>query len=101
MRGRLEQAVEAGSIPILTQDDLRGNYRPDDLNSNPHPCANSLLHWYGAPIVVLDSWDDLFPTVERLLEDPVGLNDLQSRLRNWYNDYMHRTVAKFEDSFLD
>ncbi|KAL3789362.1 hypothetical protein ACHAW5_005114 [Stephanodiscus triporus] len=97
---RLYEAIEAGSIPILTQDDLRGNYRPDDLNSNPHPCANSLLHWYGAPIVVLDSWDDLFPTVERLLEDPVVLNDMQSRLRNWYNDYMHRTVAKFEDSFL-
>ena len=100
---RMFEAVEAGSIPILTHDDLYGSRHPTLTRKYrivPHPCANALLHWYGAPIVVLDSWDDLYPTVERLLADPAGLDDLQRRLRHWYDEYMRGAVAKFEDIFL-
>ena len=100
---RMFEAIEAGSIPILTRDDLHGSYHPTLTRKYrvlPHPCANALLHWYGAPIVVLDSWDDLYPTVERLLEDPAGLDDLQHKLRHWYDEYMRGAVAKFEDIFL-
>jgi hypothetical protein len=95
---------EAGSIPILTRDDLHGSYHPTLTRKYrvlPHPCANALLHWYGAPIVVLDSWDNLYPTVERLLEDHAGLDDLQRRLRHWYDEYMRGAVAKFEEVLLD
>ena len=70
------------------------------LHHVPRPCANALLHWYREPIVVLDSWDDLYPTVERLLEDPAGLDDLQPRPHHWYDGYMRVIVAKFEDVFL-
>ena len=102
---RIYEAVEAGSIPILTREDMRAHRHPNEKNSMalrhvPHPCANALLHWYGAPIVVLDSWNDLYPTVERLLEDPAGLDDLQRRLCHWYDEYMRMIVAKFEDTFL-
>ncbi len=99
---RMFEAVEAGSIPILTHDDLHGSRHPTRFLYRvvPHPCANALLHWYEAPIVVLDSWDDLYPTVERLLADPAGLDDLQRRLRHWYDEYMRGAVAKFEDIFL-
>ena len=98
---RIYEAVVAGSIPILTHDDLYGSRHPTKYRVVPHPCANALLHWYGAPIVVLDSWDDLYPTVKRLLMDPAGLDDLQRRLRHWYNEYMRGAVAKFEDVLLD
>ena len=100
---RMFEAIEAGSIPILTRDDLHGSRHPTLTRKHrdiSHPCANALLHWYGAPIVVLDSWDDLYPTVERLLADPAGLDDLQRRLRHWYDEYMRGAVAKFEDIFL-
>jgi hypothetical protein len=96
---RMFEAVEAGSIPILTRDDLYGRHHPM-YPLKPHPCTDALLHWYGAPIVVLDSWDDLYPTVERLMADPAGLDDLQRRVRHWYDEYMRGAVAKFEDVFL-
>ncbi len=96
---RMFEAVEAGSIPILIRDDMYGRRHPD-YHDIPHPCTNALLHWYGAPIIVLDSWDDLYPTVERLLADSAGLDDLQRRGRHWYDEYMRMIVAKFEDIFL-
>jgi hypothetical protein len=46
-------------------------------------------------------WDDLFPTVERLLSDPVELDKLQNNLLRWYDDYMHSTMTKFEDLILE
>lgn len=103
---RLHEAVEAGSIPIISHEDLHGLHHPNtmnrkDLRNVEHPCKNSLLHWYGAPIVVLDTWNDLYSTVEILLEDPALLDDMQHRLRIWYDDYMKRVVSKFEDFLLD
>jgi hypothetical protein len=35
------------------------------------------------------------------LEDPTGLDDLQRRLRHWYDEYMRGAVAKFEEVLLD
>jgi hypothetical protein len=60
-----------------------------------------MVHWFGAPIVVLDSRDDLYPTVERLLADLAGLDDLQRKLRHLCDEYMRGAVAKFEDVLLD
>ena len=102
---RIYKAVEAGSIPILTRDDMHRHGNPNEKNSMalchvPHSCANALLHWYWALIIVLDLWDDLYPTVERLLEDPAGLDNLQHRLCHLYDEYMCMIVAKFEDIFL-
>ncbi|KAL3815633.1 hypothetical protein ACHAXA_000404 [Cyclostephanos tholiformis] len=96
---RLFEAIMAGSIPLLTRDDLLGNSYREGLKL-PHPCANALLHWYGAPIIVLDSWDDLNSTVETLLADPGRLDEIQNKLQNWYDGYMRMIVAKFEDEFL-
>ena len=101
---RMFEAIEAGSIPILTRDDLHGSRHPTLTRKYrvfPHPCADAMMHWYEAPIVVIDSWNDLYPTVKRLLEDAAGLDDLQRRLRHWYDAYMRGAVAKFEEVLLD
>lgn len=95
---RLYEAIEAGSIPILTKDDMRGVW--DHIGAKEHPCKDAMEHWYTAPLVILDTWDDLFPTVERLLSDPVELDKLQNNLLRWYDDYMHLTMTKFEDLIL-
>lgn len=102
---RLFEAVEAGSIPILTHDDLHGAHHPDadkrkGFKNVPHPCKDSLYHWYDAPMVVLDSWDELYPTVERLLSDARALDAMQDNMRRWYDSYMRKIVAEFENFVL-
>ncbi|KAL7554699.1 hypothetical protein ACHAWF_018373 [Thalassiosira exigua] len=103
---RLFEAVEAGTIPVMSRADLHGEHHPEayrrrEYRHAPHPCKDSLQHWYDAPIVVLDSWRDLYPTVERLMEDPVELDRIQSNLRSWYKGYMCKVMADFEDFILD
>ena len=88
---RLFEAVEAGTIPVLIKKDL---YVKAAL---PNKCKESLHHWYDAPMLVLDSWEDLFPTVERLMGDPEALDKMQVDIRMWYDEYMHKVVREFED----
>ena len=47
---RIFEAIEAGSIPILTRDDLYGSRHPTLARYRvvPHPCAGAMMHWYGA-----------------------------------------------------
>ncbi|KAL7539966.1 hypothetical protein ACHAWF_006556 [Thalassiosira exigua] len=100
---RLFEAVEAGSIPILTQDDLHGAHHPQPSKATrgvAHPCKDALHHWYDAPMVVLDSWEDLYPTVEILMKDPASLDKMQATLRSWYDGYMRKVVSDFEDMVL-
>lgn len=102
---RLFEAVEAGSIPIMTHDDLHGAHHPDadkgkKFRNAPHPCKDSLHHWYDAPMVVLESWEDLYPTVEKLLLDPRALDEMQDNMRRWFDSYMRRVVAEFESFVL-
>lgn len=93
---RLFEAIEAGSVPVVTREDLlepkyfRGMGRP-------HPCGDALAHWRDAPMLVLDSWDDLFSEVERLRNDPEELDGMQRKMREWYVRYMRKVVREFED----
>lgn len=96
---RLFEAIEAGSIPILTKDDLYATHHYKYPN-RAHPCKGAMEHWYSAPLVILNTWNDLFPVVEKLLSDPASLDELQIKLRIWYEDYMRMTVSKFEDLFV-
>jgi hypothetical protein len=89
---RLYEAVEAGSIPVLVKDDLYST-----MNGN---CLEPLYHWRDAPIVVLDSWEDVYPTVERLLGDKTALDTMQNDLRVWYDGYMRKMVREFEDFMM-
>jgi len=102
---RIYEAVEAGSIPILSRDDLYGTRHPNPRNrdsflNETHPCKEALHHWYDAPVVVLESWEELYPAVERLLEDPRGLEERQRDLMSWYDERMRGIVARFEDMML-
>ena len=91
---RIYEAIEAGSIPILVHDDL---YITDEKQ---HVCVGALVHLYDAPLVVLESWNELSSTVEGLLKDTVELNAMQDRLTLWYETYMKKVVADFEDLMI-
>ena len=67
---------------------------------NQQNCKDSLIHWRTAPIVVLDSWDDLYHTVEKLTQDLSALDDMQKNLRQWYTAHMHKLVVDFENHTL-
>ena len=91
---RIYEAIEAGSIPILVHDDL---YITDEKQ---HVCVGALVHLYDAPRGVLESWNELSSTVEGLLKDTVELNAMQDRLTLWYETYMKKVVANFEDLMI-
>lgn len=88
---RMFEAVEAGSIPIFAKSYLNTARR----------CRGSLDHWLSAPVVMLDSWDDLYDTVDRLMGDPQALDEMQVKLRLWYDDYMFGVVGRFEDYMIN
>lgn len=88
---RMFEAVEAGSIPVLIKNDLYVD----------HACKEALHHWYDSPILVLDSWDDLFPTIERLMGNLEAMDQLQADLRMWYDGYVRKIVRSFEDKILE
>jgi len=104
---RLFEAVEAGSIPVMVRDEmlnrapqLSGNGRRPLGEKEYINCEGSLMHWLEAPVVILDSWYELLPTLERLMLDVSALNDMQKRLRQWYTEYMNNIVRIFEDYML-
>lgn len=89
---RLFEAVEAGSIPVITES---------DLYHSPALCKEALRHWHDAPIVVLESWDSIFAEIEALMADEEKLNEMQVNLRMWYDDYLREIVGGFEDFMIE
>ena len=90
---RLFEAVEAGSIPVVTRQDLYG------ANAM---CQEALHHWKDAPIVILTSWYNLFIEIEALMANGgEKLDKMQVELRMWYDDYMKGVVGDFEDYMID
>ncbi|KAL7532334.1 hypothetical protein ACHAXR_004566, partial [Thalassiosira sp. AJA248-18] len=89
---RMFEAVEAGSIPIFVKN---------DLYIKKKKCMDALHHWYDAPILVLESWNDLYTTVERLMGDLEALDEMQVKLRTWYDEYMRKVIREFEDFMID
>jgi len=89
---RLYEAVEAGSIPVILKM---------DLNAGALRCRDALQHWHDAPIVILNSWSELFDTVTKLMEDPEALDEMQIKLRIWYDDHMNGIIREFEDFMIE
>jgi len=87
---RLFEAIEAGSIPVLVEADTTTEYVG-------RWCRDPLHHWRDAPVLVLDAWEDVFPAVERLMEDGDALDEMQINVLVWYEEYMRRVVREFED----
>ena len=92
---RLFEAVEAGSIPVMVKSDLY------ITTTDIHPCREALKHWNDAPLLVLDNWDDLFPTMHKLLKNLGKLDSMQRDLQIWYEKYMKQRVRDFEDFMID
>jgi len=121
---RLYEAVEAGSIPVLVRADLHdgdddgaggsgagwvvesgeeiGRRRKRKMRKGEaFACRDSLRGWRDAPVVVLESWSDLYPTVTRLVADSERLDGMQREMRLWYDEYMRGAISKFEDYMIE
>jgi len=88
---RMFEAVEAGSIPVFLKADF-------DLEESR--CAHSLQHWHDSPALIVDTWDDLYPVMTALMKNTTELDARQERLGMWYEKYMRKTTADFEDLML-
>ena len=89
---RLHEAVEAGSIPVLIKE---------DLYSSSGDCVEPLHHWQDAPIIVLNSWDEVSLMVDILLGHMAWLDQMQQDLREWYDGHMRKVVREFEDYLME
>jgi len=97
---RMFEAVEAGSIPVLVKKDTATNYVRDLTTNYKNKCKDPLHHWKDAPILVLDSWNDVFPTMDRIMEDKEKLDEMQTNVIVWYEKYMRKLVGEFEEFML-
>ncbi|EJK73965.1 hypothetical protein THAOC_04388 [Thalassiosira oceanica] len=87
---RLHEAVEAGSIPIFATGDYYAVI----------PCKGSIDPWLESPMITLRNWDELYSTMQSLLQDPRELDRRQNEMRVWYVSYMRATVWDFENFVL-
>lgn len=90
---RIYEAVEAGSIPIILQSYTNEIY-------SKTRCRGSLHDWSDAPMVMLGTWDELYPKVADLMTDLEALDEMQIRLRLWYDEYMGSVVSTFENFMI-
>lgn len=89
---RIFEAIEAGSIPVFVRT---------DLHRTTHKCKDALKDWEDAPVLILNSWYELYPTVGRLVQDAEKLDEMQARLRLWYDEYMRGVIRNFEDFIVE
>ena len=54
---RMYEAIEAGFIPVMQKGRASGPH------GQAHRCRLAMKYWYSSPVVLLDSWDDLYPTI--------------------------------------
>ena len=84
----------------MVRDEMLNRAPQLDARGRPGRCEGSLQHWLEAPIVILESWDELFPTIERLIQNMTALDEMQAGLSRWYTEYMRGVVRVFEDYML-
>eukprot|EP00924_Labyrinthula_sp_SR-Ha-C_P003773 maker-scaffold_3-snap-gene-4.38-mRNA-1 protein AED:0.31 eAED:0.31 QI:102/1/1/1/1/1/3/161/440 len=92
---RIYEASEAGSIPILVYG---------DESYNKHRCKDSFAPFKqaNAPFVWLNSWDELFLFLEKVVEDYQNgdtkkWQEKQQEVRKWYENYMKSVSIDFEE----
>eukprot|EP00911_Craspedida_sp_UC1_P002860 UC1_evm1s2094 len=81
---RIYEAIEAGAIPVL---ELNGDYLKDHLPPE----------YFESPILFLDKWEDLMPTLRDLMRDEKRLRQRQLDLLDWYDRYMRWQVRRMEE----
>lgn len=86
---RQYEAIEAGSIPVMANPRVWGK------------CRDAMKYWNESPAIFLDSWEDLYPTIKKLMEDPVALDAKYVEMREWYDNFMSSRIAGFEDILID
>jgi hypothetical protein len=91
---RLFEAMEAGSIPIIS---LGENYKNHKCRQSLHPFLNEFTPYGAAPMIVLSDWDELPDTLKMLTErSEEDVDDHQRRLLEWYYAFMKDWALQFE-----
>ncbi|CAM9523288.1 unnamed protein product [Ascophyllum nodosum] len=92
------EALEAGSIPIVSKKDYLDP--AFSYGNNPHPCGEGSAAWNTvaaspfAQAVSVDSWEDLPQLLDELLDMPDDtIDQLQVECGRWYEALMRGTFA--------
>lgn len=72
-----------------------------DLYYHSNNCRGSIHHWAKSPIIVLNGPHFLYPTIENLMKNPQRLDEIQVRLRLWYDEHMKLLVGNFEEYMFE
>jgi hypothetical protein len=84
---RIYEAIESGSIPIIARE---GSYSAERLPPEYH----------SSPMVFVETWEDVVPTMLALEKDLGALLDRQTRLMHWYHNFMNSKLLELEDMLL-
>jgi hypothetical protein len=86
---RIFEALEAGSIPILSLDPWYYHHR---CKSAFRPFRDA-----GAPFIYLNGgWNKLEGILENRMSNMTWLKERQQAVRTWYKNWMHDTAIRFE-----
>jgi hypothetical protein len=84
---RIYESIESGAIPVM---ELKNGYLAEHL-----PPA-----YISSPMLLIESWDDLIPTMLDLWNDPPRLRKRQQDLLTWYEGYMNNKVVEMENELI-
>ncbi len=91
--GRIFDAILSGSIPVVEQWDRQGGGRSPRYGKwfRCLPDDNfSFFRETGAPLIYIDDWRDDLPGLIQELRDPIQLQQRQSNLMAWYQQFRER-----------
>jgi len=82
--GRIFQALELGAIPVVENlDEYKGCTDP-----------TYWLKEQGAPILLVDSWEDLGEVLQWALDNPDELASMQEEMMEWWDQYRRVSMEK-------
>jgi len=82
---RIYEAIESGSIPVLV-------HSAKTTCNDPY---KELLE-DGAPMTILDSWDDFPERIHYLIQHPEEMDLIQTSLKEWRNRFWKRVTSRVE-----
>jgi len=91
---RFYEAIESGSIPIMAMEGHCPGGCPTYASERLPP------EYLRYPVVVVQDWDALIPTMIKLEANQTALLQRQLDLRGWYRTFMHGKISEMEDALI-
>lgn len=94
---RFWEAAEAGSIPVLIANEgsQHGGYNVTESGCQLHP--DIMAH---APFIFANDLHEAWRSMLALAADPSALDRRAAQVREWYSQYLRRSMERVENLFL-